>query len=324
MKVGLAGRIHLAAFLIALAAIPAAAAYPERPIRLIVGQAPGGATDIVARPFAARLAAELGQPIVVDNRAGAGGIIGAALVAGAPADGYTLLVGTNGPIAISPHITPRLQYEPLRDFAPVALFSEVPYVYVVHPSVKAATLPELIALARAKPGALHFGSSGQAGTPHLCSELLKVLTGIDIVHVPFRGGAPAQVDLVAGRVQLYCAGFPGLYPHIKAGKLRALAVTAAQRSDVMPEVPTAAEAGVRGFEVSAWNGILAPARTPKAVIDRLHAAIVAVARKPEFEAELKARGVERLVLGPAEYRAYIRRESERWAKVVKAGGITAE
>jgi tripartite-type tricarboxylate transporter receptor subunit TctC len=302
----------------------AGAAWPERPIRLIVGQAPGGATDIVARPFAARLAAELGQPIVVDNRAGAGGIIGAALVAAAPPDGYTLLVGTNGPIAISPHVVPGLQYDPLRDFAAVALFSEVPYVFVVHPSVKAATLGELIALARAKPGALHFGSSGQAGTPHLCGELLKVLTGIDIVHVPFRGGAPAQVDLLAGRVQMYCAGFPGLLPHIRAGKLRALAFTAPRRSDLMPELPTAAEAGVKGFEVSAWNGVLAPARTPKAVVERLHAAIAAVARRPEFEAELKARGVESLVLGPREFQAYIRRESERWARVVKAGRITAE
>jgi len=299
------------------------AAYPERPIRLIVGQAPGGATDIVARPFAARLAEELGQPVVVDNRAGAGGIIGAALVAAAAPDGYTLLVGTNGPIAIAPHVT-KPGYDPLRDFAAVALFSEVPYVVVVHPAVKAATLGELIALARAQPGKLHFGSSGQAGTPHLCSELLKNLTGIDIVHVPYRGGAPAQVDLVAGRVQIYCAGFPGLSPHIRSGKLRALAVTAPRRPAIMPEVPTAAEAGVKGFEVSAWNGVLAPAKTPKAVIDRLHAAIAALASKPEFEQELKARGVERLVLGPAEYRDYIRRESARWAKVVKAGHIVAE
>jgi tripartite-type tricarboxylate transporter receptor subunit TctC len=315
---------RLLAALACCVVLPAAAAYPDRPIRLIVGQAPGGATDIVARPFAARLSEELRQPIVVDNRAGAGGIIGAALVAAAAPDGYTLLVGTNGPIAISPHVVPKLQYEPLRDFAAVALFSEVPYVVVVHPSVKANTLGELVALARSQPGKLHFGSSGQAGTPHLCSELLRNLTGVDIVHVPYRGGAPAQIDLVAGRVQLYCAGFPGLFQHIKAGKLRALAVTAPQRSAIMPEVPTAAEAGVRGFEVSAWNGILAPARTPKAIIDRLYAATVAVAGKPEFEAELKARGVERLVLGPNEYRDYIKRESDRWAKVVKAGRITAE
>jgi tripartite-type tricarboxylate transporter receptor subunit TctC len=319
-------RLAIVALLLCVpfAAAHAAAAHPERPIRLIVGQAPGGATDIVARAFAARLSDELGQPIVVDNRAGAGGIIGATLVATAVPDGYTLLVGTNGPIAISPHVVPKLQYDSLKDFATVALFSEVPYVVVVHPSVKAATLGDLVALARSQPGKLHFGSSGQAGTPHLCTELLKNLTGIDIVHVPYRGGAPAQVDLLAGRVQIYCAGFPSLFPHIKGGKLRALAVTAPKRAAIMPEVPTAAEAGVRGFEVSAWNGVLAPAKTPKAVIDRLHAAIIALASKPAFEAELKARGVERLVLGPKEFQSYIRRESERWAKVVKAARITAE
>ena len=319
-------RLSIVALLLCIlfAATHTAAAYPDRPIRLIVGQAPGGATDIVARAFAVRLSEELGQPIVVDNRAGAGGIIGAALVATAVPDGYTLLVGTNGPIAISPHVVPKLQYDSLKDFATVALFSEVPYVVVVHPSVKAITLGELIALARSQPGKLHFGSSGQAGTPHLCTELLKSLTGMDIVHVPYRGGAPAQVDLLAGRVQIYCAGFPSLFPHIKGGKLRALAVTAAKRVAIMPEVPTTAEAGVRGFEVSAWNGILAPAKTPKTVINRLHAAITTLADKPEFEAELKARGVERLVLGPKEFEAYIRRESARWSKVVKAARITAE
>ena len=318
-------RIHAGLLAMALlGAVPAVLAYPERPIRMIVGQAPGGATDIVARAFASRLSEELGQSIVVDNRAGAGGIIGAALVAGAVPDGYTLLIGTNGPIAISPHVVPKLQYDSLRDFAPVALFSEVPYVFVVHPSVKATTLRELIDLAKAQPGKLNFGSSGQAGTPHLCPELLKNLTGIDIVHVAYRGGTPAQVDLLAGRVQIYCAGFPSLFPHIKGGKLRALAVTAPKRAAIMPEVPTAAEAGVRGFEVSAWNGVLAPAKTPRPVIERLYAAIVKLSSRPEFEAELKARGVEKRVLGPKEFHTYIKHESDRWAKVVKAGRITAE
>lgn len=305
----------------AVSASAPAADYPNRPIRLVVGQAPGGATDIVARVFAARWAEELGGSIVVDNRAGAGGIIGVEIAAHAPADGYTLLVATNGPIAISPHVMKKLPYEPLRDFAPVALFSQVPYVVVVHPSVKAQTLGEFIALARVQPGKINFGSSGQAGTPHLCSELLKNLTGIDIVHVPYRGGAPAQVDLIAGRVQMYCAGFPGLLPHIQAGRMRALAVTAPERSAIMPSVPTAAESGVKGFEVSAWNGILAPAGTPRSVIDRLYKATVAVLGKREFEEELKARGVERLVLGPREFAEHIKRESAKWAKVVKAGNI---
>ena len=306
------------------AATPARTSYPDRPIRLIVGQAPGGATDIVVRAFAKRLSDELGQPIVIDNRAGAGGIIGAALVASAPPDGYTLLTGTNGPIAISPHVTPGLQYDPQKDFTPVALFSEVPFVLVAHPSVKAGTLRELVALAKSQPGKLHFGSSGQAGTPHLCVELLKHLAGIDIVHVPYRGGAPAQVDLVAGRVQLYCAGFPSLATPIKTGKIRALAIAAPDRSPVMPELPTAAEAGLPGFEVNAWNGILAPAKTPRAITERLYAATAVVMKSPEFQAELRARGAEPLLVGPAEFGAYIRRESAKWAKVVKAGKVTAE
>jgi tripartite-type tricarboxylate transporter receptor subunit TctC len=307
-----------------LAANAASAAYPERPIRLVIGQAPGGATDIVTRAFAARLGEALGQPIVIDNRPGAGGTLGAALVAKAPADGYTLLVGTNGPIAIAPHVMRDLAYEPSRDFAPVGLFSEVSFMLVVHPAVKAGSIGELIKLARAQPGKLNFASSGQAGTPHLCGELFKMQAGIDIVHVPYRGGAPAQTDLIAGRVQMYCAGYPGLAPHINAGRVRALAIAAPHRSKVLPNVPTAAEAGLAGFEVSAWNGILAPAQTPRAVIERLHAAMTTVARQAGYESELEARGVEAVLLAPAAYGEYIRRESERWRKVVQAAKVTAE
>jgi len=308
----------------AAAAAPANSSYPERPIRLIVGQGPGGATDIVARAFAKRLSDELGQTIVVDNRAGAGGIIGTALVANAQPDGYTLLVGTNGPIAISPHLTPGLQYDPLKDFTPVALFSQVPFVVVVNASVKANTLGELIALAKAQPGKLLFGSSGQAGTPHLCGELLKYLGAIDIVHVPYRGGALAQNDLLAGRVQIYCAGYASLGPHIRSGKVRALAIAASERSKSLPQVPTAAEAGLRGFEVNAWNGILAPAKTPKAIVDRLLAATAAVMKSPDFLKELAARDVESLLLGPAELSQYMRRETQKWGKVIKAGKISAQ
>jgi tripartite-type tricarboxylate transporter receptor subunit TctC len=307
-----------------LAATAAGAAYPERPIRLVIGQAPGGATDIVARAFAARLAEALGQPIVIDNRAGAGGTLGAALVAKAPADGYTLLLATNGPIAIAPHVMRDLAYEPARDFEPVGLFSEVAFMLVAHPAVKAGSIGELIKLARAQPGRLNFASSGQAGTPHLCGELFKMLAGVDIVHVPYRGGAPAQTDLIAGRVQLYCAGYPSLAPHINAGRVRALAIAAARRSKVLPNVPTAAEAGLGGFEVSAWNGILAPSQTPRAVIERLHTAMTVVSRQPGYEAELEARGVEAVLLAPAAYRDYVRRESDRWRKVVQAAKVTAE
>ena len=307
-----------------LAATAAGAAYPERPIRLVIGQAPGGATDIVARAFAARLADALGQPIIIDNRPGAGGTLGAALVAKAPADGYTLLLATNGPIAIAPHVMRDLPYEPARDFSPVGLFSEVTFMLVAHPAVKAGSIRELVKLAHAQPGKLNFASSGQAGTPHLCGELFKMLAGIDIVHIPYRGGAPAQTDLIAGRVQLYCAGYPSLAPHINAGRVRPLAIAAPRRSRVLPNVPTAAEAGLPGFEVSAWNGILAPAQTPQSVIERLHAAMTAVSRQPGYEAELEARGVEAVLLAPAAYREYVRRESDRWRKVVQTAKITAE
>jgi tripartite-type tricarboxylate transporter receptor subunit TctC len=302
-----------------LAAAGAGAAYPERPVRMIVGQAAGGASDIVARVYAQALAVELGQHVVVDNRSGAGGIIGAQLVAQAAPDGYTLLLGTNGPIAIAPHMMEKVGYDTARDFAPVALFSQVPYITVVHPSVQANTLGELVALAKAKPGQLQFGSSGLGGTPHLCLELLKVLTGIDMLHVPFRGGAPAQTDLIAGRVQVYCAGFPGLLPHVRSGKLRALVITAPERAKLMPQLPTSAQAGVPGFEVNAWNGVLAPAKTPPAIIARLYEATVKLSSRADYEKDLEARGVEKLVLGPKEFSAYIRAESDKWRKVVATG-----
>jgi len=310
--------LFCAAALLGAAGFAAAAGYPERPVRMIVGQAPGGASDIVARVYAQALSAELGQNVVIDNRSGAGGAIGATIVSQATPDGYTLLLGTNGPIAIAPHMGEKLEYVPERDFAPVVLFSQVPYIVVVHPSVQAKTLGELAALARAKPGALQFGSSGSGGTPHLCMELFKVLTGVDMLHVPFRGGAPAQIDLIAGRIQVYCAGFPGLLPHVRSGKLRALAITAPERARLMPQLPTAAEAGMAGFEVNAWNGVLAPAKTPAAVIARLHEATVKLSQRPEYEKELEARGVEKMVLGPKEYAAYIRAESAKWRKVVMA------
>lgn len=296
----------------------AAGVYPDRPIRLIVGQAPGGASDIVARAYAKAMSEELGQNVVIDNRTGAGGTIGATITAHAAPDGYTLLLATNGPIAIAPHVMEKLDYVPAKDFAAVALFSQVPYITVVHPSLNVKTLGELVALARAKPGQLHFGSSGLGSTPHLCLELLKNLAGIDMLHVPYRGGTPAQVDLVAGRIQVYCAGFPALSVHVRTGKLRALVINAPERAKLMPQLPTVAEAGMPEFEVNAWNGVLAPAKTPETVIKRLYAATVKISDRPDFEKELEARGVEKLVLGPKEFGAYIRRESDKWSKVVAA------
>ena len=295
--------------------------YPERPIRLLVGQAPGGATDIVARAFAKMFGEALGQNVVVDNRTGAGGTIGATLAANATPDGYTLLLGTAGPMTIAPHIMMKVAYDPLKSFETVALFSQVPYVIVVHPSTNVRTLGELVALAKANPGKLQFGSSGLGTPPHLCIELLKNLTGTDMLHVPYRGGAPAQLDLIAGRIQVYCAGFPGLSPHVRAGKIRALAVTAAERARLMPDLPTTAEAGVPGLEANAWNGVMVPAKTPAHIIKRLYEATVAVANRPDFEKELEARGVEKLVLGPDAFRKYIQRESEKWERLSKAANV---
>jgi len=311
------GRYWFSALCLCLTAGNAISAeYPERPLRLVVGQAPGGASDIVARAFAQALGIELGQNVVVDNRTGAGGTIGAAIAAQAAPDGYTILLGTNGPIAIAPHVMQKLEYQVERDFAAVGLFSQVPYLVVVNPSVPARSLKELVDLARATPGKLQFGSSGLGGTPHLCVELLRNITGIDMLHIPYRGGAPAQIDLIAGRIQVYCAGFPALGAHVRAGKLRALVVTATERAKLMPELPTSGEAGVPGFVVSAWNGILAPAKTPPAIIRRLYTALERAANTPAFEKELRSRGVEKLVLDPAAYTVFIRNESEKWRKVI--------
>jgi tripartite-type tricarboxylate transporter receptor subunit TctC len=308
----------------AVSASAPAADYPNRPIRLVVGQAPGGATDIVARVFTARWAEELGGSIVVDNRAGAGGIIGVEIVAHAPADGYTLLVATNGPIAISPHVMKKLPYEPLRDFAPVALFSQVPYVVVVHPSVKAQTLGEFIALARVQPGKINFGSSGQAGTPHLCGELLKNLTGIDIVHVPYRGAGPALNDLIPGRVDVMFNNIGAVMPLIQGGQLRALGVTSAKRARELPDVPTVSEAGVPGFDVSAWYALFVPAKTPAAVIQKLHADTVAALADPATKARLEQLGVGVIGSSPEELRTYLKAEMDKWGVIIKEAGIKGE
>ena len=315
---------NIGALLLAAAcALPAGAQpYPSRPVRMVVPYPAGASTnDILGRALAPKLADVLGQNVVVDNRPGAGGNLGSDLAAKSAPDGYTLLLGTNGPIAVSQHVYRRLPYDPLRDLAPVAMFALIPYVILVHPSVPAASLKELIALAKSKPGLLHFASAGNASTPHLCGELLKTVAGIDLVHVPYKGGALAMIDTLGGQTQMYCTGLPSAVQQVKAGKLRALAVTTLRRSPAMPEMSTAAEQGLAGFDVNSWNGFMVPAKTPAAVVSTLHAATRRIMGTAEMKAYMQAQGAEIFLLAPREFGDYLKNESAKWAKVVKAANV---
>jgi tripartite-type tricarboxylate transporter receptor subunit TctC len=307
------------------AGVAAAQNYPTRPVRLVVPYPAGASSnDILARQLAPRLAELWGQNVVVDNRPGAAGNIGAEMVARAPADGYTLLLGTTGLISIGPSVYTRLAYHPHKDLAPVTLFAIVPYMIVIHPSVPAKNIQELIAYAKSRPGKLSFASAGVASTPHLCGELLKIMGGIEMLHVPYKGGAPATMDTIAGQTQVYCAGLASQIPQVKAGKLRALGITTLRRSPGAPDMPTLDEQGLKGFDVNSWAAILVPAKTPKAVIDRIHQGFAKVAGSEEMRALMISQGVDPVIMGPAEFAAYIREESAKWAKVVKSAGIKAD
>ena len=261
-----------------------AGAYPAKPVRVIIPFPPGSSTnDILGRALAQRLSEALGQQFVVDNRPGVGGNLGSEMGAKAVPDGYTLLIGTNGPIGISPHIYKTLAYDPLKDLAPITLYAMVPYAIIVNAAVKANNLNELIALAKAAPGKLNYASSGSGSTPHLCMEMFKRLAGVDITHIPYKGGAPATVDLLAGQVQVFCPGLPPVLPHIKSGKLKALALTTPKRTQYLPDVPTAAEQGHPQLDVNSWVGLLAPAKTPPAIIEKLHATITRIMATPEAQ-----------------------------------------
>ena len=296
--------------------------YPSKPVRFVIPYPAGSSSnDIFGRVLAQRLSDSLGQQFVVDNRSGASGHIGGEMVAKAAPDGYTLLLGTNGGIAISPSVSPKLPYDPLRDLAPVTLFGIVPYIMVVHSSVPANSVAEFIALARARPGQLKFASSGVAGTPHLCGEMLKALARIDLLHVPYKGGAPATIDLLGGHVQAYFSGIPAQFPHIKSGRVRALAITTLKRSATMPELPTFDESGVPGYDANSWMGVFAPARVPKALIQRLHGQIEAVMKSPEMRESMTTQGIEPVALGPEPFAASIRADHEKYARVIREAGI---
>ena len=316
------------AVLIAVASFAAASAvaqtYPTKPIRLIVPFVPGGGTDLTARAIAQKLSDAFGKPVVVDNRGGAGGVIGADIVAKAVADGYTLLLGSPGPLTINPNLQPKMPYDTLRDFAPVSLATISPFVLVVHPSIAVSSVKELIALAKQKPDALNYGSAGNGSVAHLAAEQFKALAGVSLTHVPYKGSTPVMIDMLSGRLQATFENLPIVLPHIRSGKLKALAVGTRKRSALVPEFPTMIEAGVPGYESSTAFGVLAPAKTPRAVVNRLGTEIAKALQSGDLKESLAARGFEPVGSTPEEYVAHLRDELKRVAQVVKLANIRLE
>src|SRR3954465_10553822 len=310
--------------LLALSAIALCAAnvsaqsYPSKPVRLVITYPPGGNTDLVGRALAQKMSESFGQQVVVDNRGGAGGVLGTMITAQAAPDGYTIMLGTSAGMVINPLLSSRLTYDPVKDFAPVSMVVIVPQLLVVNPQLPVKNVRDLIALAKAKPGYLNAGSSG-VGTPnHFGTELLKWLAGVDIVHVPYKGGAPALTDLLGGQIQMAFSSIPAVLPHIKAGRLIALGIGSAKRSPALPNIPTIAEAGVPGYEYTTWYGIFAPAKTPRPLITRLNAEIVKAVESPDIKDRVTALGGDPDPGTPEELRAYMANESAKWAKIIKA------
>jgi len=296
--------------------------YPVRPIRLIVPYPAGGPTDFVGRTVGQKLSQYLGQQVVVDNRPGAGTVIGSELVARAAPDGYTLLFGTGGGTFLAPLMLPKVPYDPHRDFEPVAMLVMSPQVLVVHPSVPANSVGELIALAKAKPGVLNFASVGTGTSPHLGGELFQSLTGTKIVHVPYKGTAPAMTDLISGQVQMMFTSMPTVLAHVKSGKLRLLGTGGTKRSAAIGDTPPIAET-VPGFELVTWYGVFAPVRTPEAIVKRLNAEIAKVLADPESRERMTAQGLEPTPMTPDQVRRYTQEETKRWTRLIKAAGISS-
>ncbi|MBY0437913.1 MAG: tripartite tricarboxylate transporter substrate binding protein [Burkholderiales bacterium] len=315
--------VPIAPALAAAPPVPARAAWPLKPVRLIVPQSAGGSTDLVARPLATHLSSALGQNVLVDNRPGAGSVIGTEIVARAAPDGHTLLA-VAASFTATPALHAKLPFDSQRDFAPITVLSAFPNLLVVHPSLPVKTVQELLALARAKPGVLNYGTSGAATGTHMSMELFMHLTGTRLVHVPYKGGAPSVQALMTNEVQVNMATISTSLPQVRAGRLRALATTGARRAAVLPELPTVAESGVPGFEYSSWTGLLAPAKTPRPVIERVHAEAVKAVNNPEMKALLATEGAEPVGSTPAQFAAQINAEIARWTQVVKAAGIRAD
>jgi tripartite-type tricarboxylate transporter receptor subunit TctC len=298
--------------------------YPAKPIRLVVPAAPGGGADFLARIVGVKLGELVGQSVVVENRAGASGTIAADGTAKSPGDGYTVLMGQSTSIVIAPQLYPKLPYDTLRDLKPVTLVAEVPNVMVVHPSVPANTVKELIALAKAKPETLNFGSSGNGAPSHLAGEMFKSATGTRLVHVPYKGAGPAVNALIAGEIQVMFAPIVAVLPQVKAGRLRALGVTSAKRSAAAPDLPTLAETGLTGYEISSWFGLFVPASTPAAVVDKLFKDTSRVLKSPDVIERFAKEGAEPVGSTPAEFNNYVRTEFVKYNKVIKDNGIKAD
>ena len=311
----------------ALASVPVTAqdAFPNKPIHLIVPFVAGGTSDILARIIGQGLTDELGQPVIIDNKPGAGGNIGSDFVAKAPADGYTLVLASVGTHAINSSLYAKMPYDPVKDFTPVALFATVPTVLVVSPTIPVDSARDLIALARKNPGTLNFASAGVGTTQHLAGEMLRERTGINVVHVPYKGGAQAVSDLLGGQVTFMFPNIPVAYAHIKAGKLKALAIASNKRSPALPDVPTMAEAaGLEGFDVSTWFGVLGPAGMPASVTASLNRAITKLVMKPDVRSKFEVQGAEPLTGTPEQFGAFVRDEVGKWARLVKTAGIKLE
>jgi len=299
-------------------------AFPDKPVRFVIGFTPGGPSDILARAVGQKLAERWGQQVVIENRPGAGGNLAAEVVAKSAPDGHTWLLGNNSILATNQSLYRKLPYDPVRDFAPVALVAVQPNILVVHPDVKANSVMELVALAKQNPGRLNYASSGAGAAAHLAGELFKTMAGVDIVHVPYKGAQPALTDLIAGHAQLMFATSASVIPYVKAGRLRALAVTTAQRSPSVPELPTVSEAGLAGFEATTWHGVVVPSATPGPLVQRLNEELNLVLNNKELRERLAGLGAEVVTGTPREFADYIAREIPKWSKVVRDSGARAE
>jgi tripartite-type tricarboxylate transporter receptor subunit TctC len=317
-------RWALGALFVCIAAVASAQSYPNRAIRLVVPFPAAGTTDILARAAAQKLTEAFGQSVVVDNRPGAAGNIGSDLVAKSAPDGYTLLMGTVGTHAINPSLYSKMPYDHVKDFVPVVLVAGVPNVLVVNPALPVNSVADLIKLAKDKPGQINFASSGSGTSIHLSGELFKTMAGVDITHVPYKGSSPALIDLIGGQVQIMFDNLPSALPQIKAGKLRAIAVTSLKRAPVLPDVPTISESGLPGFEASSWFGVLAPAGTPAPIVARINAEVNKWLQSAEAREKLLSQGAEAAGGSPEQFANHIRAESEKWAKVVKASGAKVD
>ena len=313
--------VCVAGMLVACAQAALAQSYPTKPVRVVIPFPPGQATDVIGRLVSQKLGESLGRQFVIDNKPGANGVIGIESVVQAPADGYTLLVTPSGSLVINPSLYSKLSYEPLRDLAPIALLGLVPLVVVAHPSVPASSIPELVALAKAKPGVLSYASSGPGSAQHLAMELFKWRTGADILHVPYKGSAPAVSDLVGGQIPLMFDTIASSLPFINNGRLKALAVGLASRSVVLPNVPTMDEAGVKGFQVAGWAGMLAPAKTPPAIIQQLNAEVLRILGQAETKDKIVSLGMEPANTTPDAFAAFMKSETAKWAQAVKLAKV---